>query len=516
MHSDLKISSLFDSVVEAEDVYSSDSDCEYTFTIEVMRSEKTKRQFYKTLAEQKDTLNFIEIQEEVPVRKKPRLDQNTTVTVGLANEVIIETVVDEAEFEDEHIVIEEVNEGDYTTDYDQEGVTAVEPGEIIMPISQNRIKRDQELREKLHELRKKIPDPFVYCDQCFKRFTSDKLMGLHKKLYHLPPDGYLDLDLSSMKEFLCPLCEKYKTSNRFNFKMHLKMTHNYAVTEEPLGASNRTKPRLSLSAIRRGDVTVRQNFTSEYYCEQCSRQFSALKQLEAHLLQHENARRYICDICGASFNVAEYLRIHRNLHVDIKCGICLEEFVFRKDYITHHSFTHAGLQKICIIDGELANPNNVPGRTKVPKTSEEFNCTDCGKSFFSRKGYQKHKCKGTDNYPCRIGNCSFVADTLEELKQHRHREMMITQRETQRPKIEFSEATCSSCNRSYKSKKGFESHKCKGDRIVTCPFPSCGMECYTISDYYDHVESVHKQEVNKKRVDSPDLNHCIEEEEVLA
>lgn len=518
-HSDLKISSLFNSIIETETVYSSDSDCDYTFSIEVLRIDKNKRQFYKTLADNRDALHYIEINEVVPVLKKHKPSSNTEAEV-LGNEVIIETItegveVDETGVEDANIVeVEEIQDEtvEYNTDYEQ--VSVIEPGEIVMPTSTDRIKKDQELRQRLIDLRKKVPDPFTYCDECNKRFTSEKLMSLHKKLYHLPPDGFVQMDLSDLQEMVCPICERYQTTNRFNFKMHLKLTHNHAVANEPLGTNRNTRPRLLHARMQPSQMAILQNITSEFWCEQCSRNFATLKQLETHLLQHENARRYVCDTCGASFNVPEYLKIHYTLHVDIKCGICLEDFVFRKDYIAHHSSNHAGLQKVCIINGELANPNQVPGRTKVPKTGEEYNCTDCGKSFYSRKGYQKHKCKGTDNYPCRIGDCTFVAESLEELKQHKHRELTLTPKESLKPKIEFVEATCPSCNRTYKSKKGFEMHKCKGDRTVKCPFPSCGLECFNIGDYYDHVEEVHKGEVKRKPQQSPDLNDCIEEEEV--
>lgn len=520
----MKISSLFDSIIETESVYSSDSDCDYTFTIEVLRTEKTRKQYFKALAENKDTLGYIEIEEEVvPVMKQSPLPSPPPVT-GLGSEVIIETIVAEEEGtpmetneeeQDPLVEIEELEVGEYVEEYEgDEDSSTIEPGEIVYPSSNDRIRIDQELREKLRKLREKIADPFVYCEECSKKFTNDKLLTLHKKLYHAPATDSIDMDLSAMKEFTCPVCNKYTSKNRFNFKMHLKLSHNTVVTGEEPGAGHRARARL-LEPLRSVVSRVQRNILSEFLCNTCSKGFATLKQLETHMLMHENARNYICDVCSASFNVPEYLRIHRNQHVDIRCGICLDEFVFRKDYIRHHSISHAGLQKVCIINGELANPNHVPGRTKVPKTNEEFSCPDCGKSFYSRKGYQKHRCKGVEgsSYPCRIENCSFVAPSYEELKQHRHRLVMYPAQSVKSVKHEFGEETCPMCNRTYRSKKGFEMHRCKGDRMVTCPFPSCGMNCYNIGDYYEHVEEVHRNDV-AKRPHSPDLNDCIEEEEV--
>lgn len=491
-HKDQKISNLLSNLVETEVFYSSDSDCDYTISVEVIKTFKQKDEYLANLEEVNDT------------------NQQHTIKI-----------VDRDQRESPECL-------DAT-------------GNAIMT-KKNR----KEQRADDTDVGTFVVDR-VACLYCTQTFTTPKILKQHIKLYHVQETGTIELDLSAMIKFNCPECLRELKDGRC-LKKHLKLCHNLIVhsthrrpppirvpckepsvvkgqlckdfpiirDRSPISGKPRTKCGLCGHGPVYGYTTImkhqirkhgrpKKKINEVFICDFCTKEFGSKENLSRHLKIHENARRYECDLCDARFNTALLLTRHRRLHVYIKCGHCEQEFQFRSQYKTHHRADHPKLPKNAHMiqqgkDNEMIVTNDVP---KI--NNDEFHeiCMGCNKSFHSKRGYKEHHCKGID--------CNMINDESTEKKTLKQNSYVLTS--NLNIAIKSGEEACGICCKKFKSKKGFVNHRCKEPRHVRCPIDNCGIRFEILRDYYDHVQLMHSAN-NKEK--NPELIYPIDEtEEVM-
>lgn len=481
-HKDQKISHLLTNLVETEVFYSSDSDCDYTISVEVIKTLKPKAEYLANLEEANDT----------------QQQQQHTVRI-----------VDQ----DKHDNLEYIDQsGDTTT---IKNITNIGKEEGIEDMDGVNAGVDR-----------------VACYYCTTSFTTPKILKQHIKLYHVQESGTIELDMSTMTTFTCPECLRELKDGRC-LKKHMKLCHNLVVhstrrrpppirvpckepsvvrgqlcdefpiirDRSPSSGKPRTKcgicghgPVYGYTTIMKHQIRKhgrpKKETNEVFICDFCTKEFGSKENLSRHLKIHENARRYECDLCDARFNTALLLSRHRRLHVYIKCGHCEQEFQFRSQYKTHHRADHPKLPKSAHMMQQGKN-NEIIVTNDVPKVnSNEFIeiCMGCNKSFRSKRGYKEHQCKVTDN----IQDCNLInddTDTFYEQKSVEHSGVLLTTESNTGKKS--GEETCAICCKTFKSRKGFLNHKCKEPRHVICPLDNCGTRFETLRDYYDHVELMH-------------------------
>lgn len=106
------------------------------------------------------------------------------------------------------------------------------------------------------------------CNLCFKVFSSQGSMRVHKHDVHTNLDG-----------FLCTICGK-KINNRVSMAEHLK-THNTA---------------------------------GKFKCELCYKSYNSVKVLKAHMETH-NKKQFECMICSKKCPSTIFLKAHVKTHL---------------------------------------------------------------------------------------------------------------------------------------------------------------------------------------------------------
>lgn len=484
-HKDQKISHLLTNLVETEVFYSSDSDCDYTISVEVIKTLKPKAEYLANLEDTSDQ------QQEYTVR-------------------IVE--------EDKHGKAEHNNESSDATAIKNVKNIGKEEGGVEDSDGANVGGVDR-----------------VACYYCTQTFTTPKILKQHVKLYHVQESGTIELDLSTMTTFTCPECLRELKDGRC-LKKHMKLCHNLVVhstrrrpppirvpckepsivrgqlcdefpiirDRSPSSGKPRTKcgicghgPVYGYTTIMKHQIRKhgrpKKETNEVFICDFCTKEFGSKENLSRHLKIHENARRYECDLCDARFNTALLLARHRRLHVYIKCGHCEQEFQFRSQYKTHHRAEHPKLPKSAHMM-QQGKGNEIIVTNDVPKVNrDEFMemCIGCNKSFRSKRGYKEHQCKVVDTLQ---DDCNVVVtDDLETFYEGKSAEdsgtLLATSTESNQKKV--GEELCAVCCKSFKSRKGFLNHRCKEPRHVICPLDNCGTRFESLRDYYDHVELMH-------------------------
>lgn len=538
-HKGLKVSGMIEQLAAVERYYSSDSECEYTINIEVIKTTKNREEFQAALEEVKalEALN--------PHRKSPDSDEdeaneleNRDTDVEVTTRYECPYCKKSFSFEyslKEHIKFYHVIES---------GVLDIDVSELDVfecPVCQMKLKNLRCLRKHLkitHNLvirglefldSIKIPIeeyPFLdtqannrrgvtfaegqqKCEYCDKICTNFKSLKQHMKLYHTKETGVIQLDLANMQHFFCPECDK-NVKTRRNLRRHLRLCHNLIVEGSSYGEEQK-------QSAPGGPVLVRSNFSKEFpiyreksptsgkvrctcglcgygpiighsgvidhqvaqhgrpsmhntdpklfICDFCSKQFTHRDNIIKHLQIHTD-RKYTCDLCDAKFKTLNCLKKHRAAHVTIKCGLCPREFSFRKEYKTHHRNEHSNRRKTYQMIEETSHEIIITNQEAAPDFQER--CNDCNKVFYSKNGLVKHSCNqmaadGIAELICGIDDCDFITTDANDYFQHQSARHSIPvgmiMKGDSRMKVT---ETCHVCQKSFKSRKGFKEHKCKG------------------------------------------------------
>jgi len=199
-----------------------------------------------------------------------------------------------------------------------------------------------------------------------------------------------------------------------------------------------------------------------FKCKECGAQFERKWSMTMHVRIHTKERPYVCEYpeCGSSFARPQNLWRHNKTHTQEKphvCPICGKGFCERKDMLTHiiihdesrktqnrflpsemmgmleteQSFEFDGREvrtdSICEICGKIFELPTMKRRhvNQVHEGMKPYQCeqSDCGRSFTSKSGLDRHITDHTGEFPFLCPECPKKFKSSTELKQHSIRHM---------------------------------------------------------------------------------------------
>jgi len=134
------------------------------------------------------------------------------------------------------------------------------------------------------------------------------------------------------------------------------------------------------------------------FCPHCPMRFESLKAKEMHaLIEHSYEQPFKCKECSMRFKLKEEIMEHSSLHgrgrFQIQCEICDKVFYSLMLYFSHY---------------------------KIHSNLKEFECTQCGKSFYTYKNLKKHAdVHKPKKFSCIV--CGKLFHRQYELKKHHER-----------------------------------------------------------------------------------------------
>lgn len=160
---------------------------------------------------------------------------------------------------------------------------------------------------------------------------------------------------------------------------------------------SRRATELEMLADSSGDITDKKS--SDYACEHCPKTFPSRRLYSIHMKIH--IRPHECDICGHRFARQYGLTAHRKAHLgekDFHCSLCGQSFTLRQQLLKHESDLHSESFEIQCgkCSGHFKNEKLLKihemyfCESSVEKTTERFDCTECGKLFLSIDDLKNH------------------------------------------------------------------------------------------------------------------------------
>ncbi|XP_069604454.1 zinc finger protein 135-like isoform X2 [Ranitomeya imitator] len=125
-----------------------------------------------------------------------------------------------------------------------------------------------------------------------------------------------------------------------------------------------------------------------YVCDICGSSFRQKSQLDRHHLVHTGERPYRCPFCMKGFRDSTELRIHFRVHTGERpysCSICQKSFS-RICYMRRHKEKHAKM-----LVQEPQNYNLVTSANENEEIPQEFQCSNCSRSFQTKKDLDDHR-----------------------------------------------------------------------------------------------------------------------------
>lgn len=164
-------------------------------------------------------------------------------------------------------------------------------------------------------------------------------------------------------------------------------------------------------------------------CETCGAQFVRDVQFRKHF--YECQPRFACDFCNQLFNrkkeIHQHIQTKHIKHQKIICEICGNNFSSIGSVNAHMKRKHgegktAPVFEECPECGKrLLKSNLKPHIEDVHKRTEPYICSQCGKTFTTRKNFMRHvrtvHVVGR-KYKCTIEGCDKALLTPESLREH--------------------------------------------------------------------------------------------------
>lgn len=177
------------------------------------------------------------------------------------------------------------------------------------------------------------------CNLCDLVFATVAIQVRHYKSVH------------TKEIYHCIQCEAV-FNRKDKLKEHVDDTH-----ESIIKCEDCSKVFTSLKNLQRHMDTRLVNKKPKYVCSDCSRIFCTMNLLKNHERKHD----YTCDRCNTIFSSKFNLEIHKS-KTSVKCDECNREFCTNKRMIFHKNNTHGHV----------------------------FECEQCGKTFVSKFNKKRH------------------------------------------------------------------------------------------------------------------------------
>ncbi|XP_073964009.1 longitudinals lacking protein, isoforms N/O/W/X/Y-like [Choristoneura fumiferana] len=165
------------------------------------------------------------------------------------------------------------------------------------------------------------------CNTCGNTFKQRQYFRLHYKHVHLK---------QRPKTRPCTICGAQLTPHKH--ARHLEQVHGKPAPS--CGACGR-KFSFPFEVIRH-QKTFHMG-EKHFQCDKCSMTFSHKKNLNLHIMKHQDVKNFKCKLCGKAFKWRNNLTEHEKTHVKIKkhvCGVCEAAFVKHRSLQHHVKLRH--------------------------------------------------------------------------------------------------------------------------------------------------------------------------------
>ncbi|EDW78134.1 uncharacterized protein Dwil_GK24172 [Drosophila willistoni] len=267
------------------------------------------------------------------------------------------------------------------------------------------------------------------CQFCDLGFTLQSDCQQHEKTSH-----------DAAAPYSCSYCNLRMTT-RPQLITHIKTLHD---ADRPYVCAHCRK-----SFVRRSDLkkhTIVHTGVRPYTCSVCGKSFSRNTNLTKHMRIHSGVKPFVCQQCPRSFQTSSEMMKHMRSHAEIKpfqCQRCPYSSS-RKDKLVAHQQVHnkrdveqqqqqqqqgqvqlqpqmqPQLQPHMLQNYLYQQTDFTPNKVKPPaqsKSSRNFHCDVCDRSFQRERDLQRHRALHMDTlFSCKI--CQQGFNRREQLQRH--------------------------------------------------------------------------------------------------
>ncbi|XP_066907562.1 zinc finger protein PLAG1 [Halyomorpha halys] len=219
------------------------------------------------------------------------------------------------------------------------------------------------------------------------------------------------MDPGSSKDPCCPYCEQGHVgpcSFGTPQKQHAEFSaETIAPPETPKKQKNFLCEDCGKAFKTRRKLTQHKSIHSgekRYTCEHCTKGFSSKFKLVRHMVVHSKVRDWECEACGTGFRRKDHLEAHLRQHCGERtvfpCQLCSKTYTCKgslRKHLALHSAQSGDLKcQLCqhVAPDQEAIIQHVRGHTgsRLSKSAadKKYRCSDCDRSFFTRKDAERH------------------------------------------------------------------------------------------------------------------------------
>ncbi|XP_021952751.1 gastrula zinc finger protein XlCGF58.1 isoform X2 [Folsomia candida] len=340
-------------------------------------------------------------------------------------------------------------------------------------------------KKKRIRIRKYVPKPKKFnessykfsCGACLSKFRREKHLRIHLRQEH---PGFC--------QFQCQICQnKYETQGLLD--AHMIVRHE---TEEKSFFC--TKPE-----CRKG-FTLEVNFVSHMerhklekskpiVCTICDARFANQTYLEKHNPVHMT---WICNFCGITLAAKKSWQRHVRTHTGekpVKCDQCEESFIDKATKNEHMIRHHTSEQHNCSVCGKgfPLKRSLVLHVRKVHENQKSYECSTCGEKFKTGASLKAHNIRDHNAEPIVCDECGATFTGLSGLRMHKIVHSGIRKHE------------CHICGTRFFNGKGLKTHLTSHSDVRNHICHTCGAGFKTKINLDRHLTKVHKLTLEKMR-----------------
>lgn len=361
----LKISTLLNELVNEETLYSSDSECDYTFRTTVLRAPHSKQ--YAASAEVSiDQSSKVEIASN-PLNIK-QINSNAGFSCAICQKLMLHKSSLSRHLKHMH------------------KICTTENSSICKPNTENEVDSPfaRQLAKQTEQIEMELSPPFS-CSMCGRKYKIVNNLYQHYRYHHnqtpsIVPIGQTKVMANATEnqkslQCTCSVCGQ-SFQNRQTICQHMRRVHAIPIVH----FMHDTDGQL-------------------FECDHCDKQFSSTRNYEAHKRVHVNLNRaanakaqsYLCNVCGKRYMDAYHLKVHMYRHSGerpYKCDICKKGFIIMNS-LKEHMHMHSGEKPfVCEVTGCGKAFAHSSGKRQhfdcVHNTVKRFECDYCHKRYAKR------------------------------------------------------------------------------------------------------------------------------------